>query len=111
MVLLFTSYASKSIKPFVILAVLRRSVYRVRGVRLCIIATAGDAASFEKLSKRWQAVGSPVSDFICSRLEAHIYRSTDERVIAQPSHVVTLRKCKLTEQYEWRSCLKRKTEK
>ena len=40
------------IKPFIILAVLRRSVQRVGGAHLRVIAPTGNTAPFEEMSQR-----------------------------------------------------------
>ena len=49
---------------------LRRSVERVLGAHLQIIAPAGNTASFEEMSQRWQAVGKTVSDLTCPKIYA-----------------------------------------
>ena len=72
------------IKSFIILAGLRRSVERVGGAHLRVIAPASNTAPFEEMSQRWRAVGNTVSDLTGPRFERQTSRSRDERVTARP---------------------------
>ena len=56
---------------FVILAVLRRSLLRVRGSHLSVILPAGNTDS-SKMLQRWQPVGSTVSDLTGPKFEQQI---------------------------------------
>ena len=67
------------IKSFIILAVIRRSVKRVCGAHLRVIA------SFEEMSQRWRAVGNTVSDLTGLIFEPQTSRSRDESNTARPT--------------------------
>ena len=69
---------------FVILAVLRRSLLRVRGSHLSVILPAGNTDTF-KMLQRWQPVGSTVSDLIGPRFEQQTSCSRDGHVTARPT--------------------------
>ena len=51
---------------------------------LRIIAPAGNAAHFEEMSQRWQAVDKTVSNFIGTRSESQTSRIKNEHVITRP---------------------------
>ena len=77
-------FVFKSIKSFITLAVLHRSVLRVGGTHFRVIAP-GNTASFEEMSQRWRVVGNTVSDLTGPRFEPQTSRSRDERVTARPT--------------------------
>ena len=69
------------IKSFIILAVLRESVYRVCWAHLRVIAP-GQHSSFQRNVAAVRAVGHTVSDLTGPRFEPQTSRSRDERVNA-----------------------------
>ena len=72
----------RQIKFFIIHAVLRQSVKQVARAHLRVIAHAGNAAPFQEMSQRWQAVGSTASNLTDPRFEPLTSHTRDERVTA-----------------------------
>ena len=76
--------SSNQIKSFIILAALRRSVYRVFRLHLRFFVPAGDTGLFEEISQRWRVVGNTVSDLTGPRFEPQTSRSRSKRATPQP---------------------------
>ena len=74
----------KPIKSFVVLAVIRRSLQRVGGAHLRVIAP-GQHSSFRRNVAAVPAVGKTVSDLTGPRFERPTSCSKEERVIARPT--------------------------
>ena len=70
--------------PFIIVAVLGRSIQRVCGAHLRVIAHPGTKALFREMSERWRDIGNTVFDLTGLRYELQNSRSRDERVTARP---------------------------
>ena len=70
------------IKYFIILAVLRHSVYRVDGP-ISESLRLGNTAPFEEMSQRWRAVSNTASDLTSPRFETRNLRSRNESVTAR----------------------------
>ena len=75
------------IKSFIVLVVLSRSVHRVCGAHLRVIARVGNKAPLKEMFQRWRAVGNTESDLTgpSPRFEPQTSRSRGERVIARPA--------------------------
>ena len=84
-VVAFGRARANQIKSFIILAVLRRSVLRVGGAHLRVIAPMGNTAPFEEMLQQWRVVGNTVSDLTGPRFDLQTSRSRDERVTARPT--------------------------
>ena len=80
----FVGKQKHEIKFFIILAVLRPNVQRVRANNLQVIAPAGKTASLEML-RRWRAVGNTVSNFTGPKFKPQTSRYRDGRVTARPT--------------------------
>ena len=77
----FQPFFKSKIESLIIIAVIRRGVYRVCGAHLRVIAPAGHTAPFEEMLQQWQAVGT-VPNLTGLRFEPQTSRSREKRVIA-----------------------------
>ena len=63
----------------------RRSVFRVGGANLHVIAPVGNITPFKEKSQRWQAVGKTLLDLTGSRFKPQTRQLRSERVTAPPT--------------------------